>query len=380
MDNILAMPQGGSLDLTARFEGLRSRCDHRGGQEASTSSTGPAARTGVEKAAELVLEYKRNLENGLRQFVALNSQLRLLETESGGGPSSSDGASRRLDFGGAVEDEDDASGDGGAGAGQVEVMRETLTHIEKTFKRDLMKLKGLVPFIKGVEARTPMRSHLRQNIQTTCTVYLNHYTLAWKEVLDMPHDADASDGSLEPASVAEFLLRMYFHLERSEQCVDGSQLYMEKLRGLVVESQRLRSHVCQCLDVALKSRKSEDDGLGQVCSPCAKDRIHRRRTRPGTFKDEAILDKLFQQKFFDFVADLKELVTAEYKAIMAVAADRKYRVLYDHDALEVVGNTLEEVVPRFLDFLTQKQQALSGKRRTIIGQVASALHYSPSGK
>ena len=98
MDNILAMPQGGSLDLTARFEGLRSRCDHRGGQEASTSSTGPAARTGVEKAAELVLEYKRNLENGLRQFVALNSQLRLLETESGGGPSSRDGASRRLDF------------------------------------------------------------------------------------------------------------------------------------------------------------------------------------------------------------------------------------------------------------------------------------------
>ena len=203
----------------------------------------------------------------------------------------------------------------------------------------------------------------------------------------MPEEEEGTEDkggavALTPDSVSEALLQLYFHLERCEQCIDGSQLYLKELGGLVSESQKARIYVTKCLDIALKSREREEEG---PCLPrhlpSAGERIHTRRTRAGSFKDEHILDHLYQQNYFDFVAELKKQILRDFQCITSFARDRKYCLLYRHDGMEVVRNTLEEVLPPFLDYLTGKQQALSGRRRTIIDQVASmASYYSPTKK
>ena len=54
--------------MCEEYARLRRRCDHQPKPE--TSGT-PGGKTGVEKAAELTLEYKRKLENGVTQFARL---------------------------------------------------------------------------------------------------------------------------------------------------------------------------------------------------------------------------------------------------------------------------------------------------------------------
>jgi len=67
MDSLLE-PRGASRSLCEEYARLRRRCDHQPKPE--TSGT-PGGKTGVEKAAELTLEYKRKLENGVTQFARL---------------------------------------------------------------------------------------------------------------------------------------------------------------------------------------------------------------------------------------------------------------------------------------------------------------------
>lgn len=267
----------------------------------------------------------------------------------------------------------------------AQVMRETLSQIEENFKRDLSAMKTLVPRVKSVEATTPLRRHLKHNIQDMCAVICNHYAAAWKDALAPPEErpprstGTTTGGRDRPAedestkSVSEALMRLYFHLERCEQCVDGSEVYVAKLPGLVAASRRLRSHVRRCLDVALKSRTGDGGGLGgEDCVVwSAGEGIRIRRGRSGSFKDEQILDHLYRQNFFTFVSDLKNRLMSDYRCVRSFTGNENYRLLFDHDAMEVVHNTLDETVPPFLDVITAMQQKISGKRRTIVTQVAT---------
>ena len=298
----------------------------------------------------------------------------MLESEAESAKRSCGNASRKLVFEEGGESNEDAEDEKHA------VMKETLAHIEKNFKKDLQQLKSLVSSIKEVEVKTQMRAHLKQNIQSMCVVYLNHYNSIWRDVLDMPGEQSDVEGptTSQPDSVAEAILQMYFHLERCEQCVDGSERYMEKLPDLVNECQTVKSYVFQCLDIALKSKEVEEEGgLGRY-NPTAKDRVYARRTHAGSFKDEFILEHLYQENFFQFVTELKTQIVKDFNAVQSFTKDHRQGLLYKHDCLQVISNTLEELVPPFLDFLTGKQQFLSGKRRTIMNQVANALYYSPS--
>ena len=64
-------PIGASLDLSSKYEAVRLCCNH---SEAQSRSKGQheTGKSGIEKAAELVLRYRHNLENGVKQFVQLN--------------------------------------------------------------------------------------------------------------------------------------------------------------------------------------------------------------------------------------------------------------------------------------------------------------------
>lgn len=299
--------------------------------------------------------------------------------ESRSGPDEEDAddggrrASRKLDF------------DSG-GPDQSAVMEETLKHIEESFRKDLQGLKKLVPALKQVRGGTARADHLKQNILHSCVVYLNHYALAWKDRRDGgPWAGEGAGGGgggagaarSEPASLPEALLQMYFHLERCEQCVDGSARYTEKLGGLVRESARVRAHVFRCLDVALKSERGIGAGPGAApAAGGAGDRVRGRRARAGSFEDEAVLDHLYREEYPRFVAELRDRILAGYRAVRAFRGDEGCCARFAHDGVEVVANTLDEVLPPFLDFLAAKQAGVEGRRRRVtISDCAVALGY-----
>ena len=269
---------------------------------------------------------------------------------------------------------------------QIQVMKETLTQIEVNFQKDLRKLKALQPFVKGIEVKTPMKAHLKRNTQDMCSVWINHYYYMWKEILDMPDDEDEEDGeegnaqgasgSPKPKSISDALLQLYFHLERCEQCVDGADLYMQKLPGLVEESQKARDYAAKCLDVVEKSRgeRTRENG-GHF--PTSQEKIATRRYRTEKFHDESTLEHLYNQEFLTFVHEFRSQILEDYKAIREFTSDSSYRLFFRNDCMEVVANTLEEVVPAFLEFLSGRQQKLTGKRPTLIRQVSRRITETP---
>ena len=59
--------------MSETYEALRLRCGHSQSKAAKAKPGAAAPKTGVEKAAELTLKCRGNLENGLKQFVRLNA-------------------------------------------------------------------------------------------------------------------------------------------------------------------------------------------------------------------------------------------------------------------------------------------------------------------
>jgi hypothetical protein len=61
--------RGTSRDLSQKYEQLRAEYGQRHNESLVEARPGKSA---IEKAADLTLEYKDNLENGVKQFVRLN--------------------------------------------------------------------------------------------------------------------------------------------------------------------------------------------------------------------------------------------------------------------------------------------------------------------
>ena len=243
-----------------------------------------------------------------------------------------------------------------------EIMQQTLSHIEANFKVDLRKLRSLRQYVKNdMEATTPMRVHLKRNILDMCTLYTIHYQSIGKEITDLSEGEEEDEGvasaSANPGTVSEALVQLYFHLERCEQCIDGSELYMKQLGGLVGESRKAKVYVSKCLDIVQKSRERDETDFHILTS---EEILLARRKRDGSFMDEYIFEHLYNQNYFNFVAEFRNQIFKDFKDIRSFTGDPKYESLFKHDCMEVLSNTLEEVVPPFLDFLTSKQQELSG--------------------
>jgi len=198
-------------------------------------------------------------------------------------------------------------------------------------------------------------------------VFLSHYAAAWKEEggeeEEEPAEAAAMAAAASLPSVSEALIRLYFHLENCELCVDGSELYMNQLSGLVEESQKTRTYAYQCLILVEKSAsdhgaRGRRKGRGNLAAAFAtkEGRRQERQKRMGSFGDQPLLELLYQQDFAEFLVGFRNEVVRDYEAITAFTADPEYGEGFRFDCMEVVANTLAHAVPPLVDFLTVKVQ------------------------
>ncbi len=172
-----------------------------------------------------------------------------------------------------------------------------------------------------------------------CMVYLSHYAAAWKEEGGEEEEEGAAAVAAMAAaeaealpSVSEALIRLYFHLENCELCIDGSELYMTQLSGLVGESRKARAYALACLNLAEKSasnngargRGKGKGGRDLVAAFATEEgRRRERQKRLGTFGDQHLLELLYKQKFAEFLADFRNEIAHDYEVITAFTGDAR---------------------------------------------------------